>query len=186
MSTSGTPLRRLGNVELLSSTRHHLGIYRSVTLTCRYESRKPLTRARLHAALAKVVSSQPMLRVSIAREDSPRETHFVGVRVDVRRQVEWEEVDVWAAGGRVFHELLCEALNDDFDDDSDDNYNDNDNDNDNDNTDFSNLPSPQESIIPFKTTLPTLLTNLLKPSTTPILRALGLQTPPPPPGTASP
>ncbi|KAM3502442.1 hypothetical protein MY11210_009066 [Beauveria gryllotalpidicola] len=66
-------LRRLGPMELYSSSRHHLGIYRAVCVSARYVPR-PCTAGPspppFLAALAAVVRAHPMLRVGIASEDS--------------------------------------------------------------------------------------------------------------------
>ncbi|OAA35459.1 Alcohol acetyltransferase [Beauveria brongniartii RCEF 3172] len=66
-------LRRLGPMELYSSSRHHLGIYRAVCVSARYVPRPCTTgpsSPRFIAALAAVVRAHPMLRVGIAGEDS--------------------------------------------------------------------------------------------------------------------
>ncbi|KAM3430787.1 hypothetical protein NHJ13734_007600 [Beauveria thailandica] len=66
-------LRRLGPMELYSSSRHHLGIYRAVCVSARYVPRPCTTgpsSPRFIAALAAVVRAHPMLRVGISGEDS--------------------------------------------------------------------------------------------------------------------
>ncbi|PQK13119.1 hypothetical protein BB8028_0004g00510 [Beauveria bassiana] len=66
-------LRRLGPMELYSSSRHHLGIYRAVCISARYVPRSCIagpSSPRFIAALAAVVRAHPMLRVGIAGEHS--------------------------------------------------------------------------------------------------------------------
>ncbi|KAL6891767.1 alcohol acetyltransferase [Trichoderma longibrachiatum] len=88
-------LRKLGDIEHFSSSRHHLGIYRCVTVTARHQH--PLTSSShlastspspsFLAALAHVVRSQPMLRVGIAADDS-NAAHFTHIpSLDLRAHV---------------------------------------------------------------------------------------------------
>ncbi|OTA01875.1 hypothetical protein A9Z42_0022100 [Trichoderma parareesei] len=100
--TTATPhlLRKLGDIEHFSSSRHHLGIYRCVTVTARHQhppssssSSSPshlastsLSPAFL-AALSHIVRHQPMLRVGIAADDS-NDAHFTHIpSIDLRDHV---------------------------------------------------------------------------------------------------
>ncbi|UNI23860.1 Alcohol acetyltransferase [Purpureocillium takamizusanense] len=94
-----TPLRRLSHIEHFSSTRHHIGIYRCVTVTCRYQAASSLAAqaqldtAKLYPALAAVVAAQPMLRVGILGQDS-NEAHFSHVKeVDLRNHVSFKSLE---------------------------------------------------------------------------------------------
>ncbi|KAL6880789.1 hypothetical protein J3F83DRAFT_3270 [Trichoderma novae-zelandiae] len=90
-------LRKLGDIEHFSSSRHHLGIYRCVTVCARH-LHPPSSPSSSHlagtspspaflAALAHVVSHQPMLRVGIAGDDT-NSAHFTHVpSVDLRHHV---------------------------------------------------------------------------------------------------
>ncbi|KAM0262747.1 hypothetical protein ACHAQJ_001541 [Trichoderma viride] len=97
MTVSTTPqiLRKLGDNEHFSSSRHHLGIYRCVTVSCRHlypPSSSSLSRGTdispaFFAALATVVRDQPMLRVGITGEDS-NDAHFTHIpQIDLRDHV---------------------------------------------------------------------------------------------------
>ncbi|KAH6610021.1 alcohol acetyltransferase [Trichoderma cornu-damae] len=97
-NTSPRILRKLGNNEHFSSTRHHLGIYRCVTVTCRHlhpPSSHPhgtSVSPSFYAALAAVVKDHPMLRVGIAGEDT-NDAHFTHVpQIDLRNHVSVVEV----------------------------------------------------------------------------------------------
>ncbi|XWW96133.1 hypothetical protein V2A60_004103 [Cordyceps javanica] len=90
MTTDPSPLRQLGPMELWSSSRHSLGIYRAVTVSARYvPSSRPLTSPitsispRFLAALASVVRAHPMLRVGIVGEETnaARYTHLAHVNL---------------------------------------------------------------------------------------------------------
>ena len=79
--------------EHFSSTRHHIGIYRCVTVTCRYQAnassaaQAQLDTAKLYPALATVVAAQPMLRVGILGQDTNK-AHFSHLKeVDLRNHV---------------------------------------------------------------------------------------------------
>ncbi|KAL7792108.1 alcohol acetyltransferase [Trichoderma ceciliae] len=95
MSSNPSPkiLRKLGDNEHYSSSRHHLGIYRCVTVACRHlhpPSSHPQGTAispSFFAALASVVREQPMLRVGITADDSnnARFTHIP--QIDLRNHV---------------------------------------------------------------------------------------------------
>ncbi|EQL02546.1 hypothetical protein OCS_01737 [Ophiocordyceps sinensis CO18] len=88
--TEPTPLRPLSNMELFSSSRHHLGLYRCVAITGRYvpasSSPSPLDAEALYPALAALVEAQPMLRVGILGQGRsrprPRFSHLA--RLDLR------------------------------------------------------------------------------------------------------
>ncbi|UKZ80279.1 hypothetical protein TrVFT333_008036 [Trichoderma virens FT-333] len=86
-------LRKLGDNEHFSTSRHHLGIYRCVTVSCRYihppsshpdgTSISPL----FFAALAAVVKDQPMLRVGITGDET-NNAHFTHIpSIDLRSHV---------------------------------------------------------------------------------------------------
>ncbi|PHH65055.1 hypothetical protein CDD81_3453 [Ophiocordyceps australis] len=103
-----TPLRSLSNIELFSSTRHSLGIYRSVVITCRYHAppSSPLDQELFYSALCTIVSAQPMLRVGILdAEDRHACFSHVG-RIDLRHHVAFSPLDVPA------HSQTQSALND--------------------------------------------------------------------------
>ncbi|RDA82795.1 hypothetical protein CP532_6867 [Ophiocordyceps camponoti-leonardi (nom. inval.)] len=76
-----TGLRKLSPTELFFSSRNQLGLYRSVTVTCRYEfsqlSSVVLIEQRLYRALDSVISSEPMLRVGVEAEDDASRTRFL-------------------------------------------------------------------------------------------------------------
>ncbi|KAJ6785606.1 hypothetical protein PWT90_00478 [Aphanocladium album] len=84
-------LRRLGPMELYSSSRHSLGIYRAVTVSARYA---PSTRVpngpvtalspRFFAALAAVVRAHPMLRVGITGEEGSKARYVHLPTMDLR------------------------------------------------------------------------------------------------------
>ncbi|PTB67719.1 hypothetical protein BBK36DRAFT_3727 [Trichoderma citrinoviride] len=90
-------LRKLGSIEHFSSSRHHLGIYRCVTVSARHHH-APSSPSHSYlastspspsflAALAHVVRHQPMLRVGIAADDT-NDAHFTHVSsVDLREHV---------------------------------------------------------------------------------------------------
>ncbi|RFU76243.1 alcohol acetyltransferase [Trichoderma arundinaceum] len=92
-TTSPHILRKLGNNEHFSSSRHHLGIYRCVTVSCRYlhpPASLPLGTSvtpSFYAALAAVVKDQPMLRVGITGDDT-NDAHFTHIpQIDLRNHV---------------------------------------------------------------------------------------------------
>ncbi|KAH7131527.1 alcohol acetyltransferase [Dactylonectria estremocensis] len=88
MAETPSPLaiRPLGPVELFSSTRHPLGLYRCVVLSGRYTN-PPETTADLFAALGRLVAAHPMLRVGIVGEDTDA-AHFSHVaEVDLQKHV---------------------------------------------------------------------------------------------------
>ncbi|KAG5980366.1 hypothetical protein E4U55_004106 [Claviceps digitariae] len=73
--TTGMPLRQLQPIELISSSRHHMGLYLCVVLSCRYTCASSpglskITPALLHRALERLLLVQPVLRVGILDEDS--------------------------------------------------------------------------------------------------------------------
>ncbi|KAJ6445365.1 alcohol acetyltransferase [Purpureocillium lavendulum] len=81
--------------EHFSSTRHHIGIYRCVTVTCRYHADSPvqLDAAKLYPALATVIADQPMLRVGILDQDT-NQAHFSHIHeVDLRSHVSFKPLD---------------------------------------------------------------------------------------------
>ncbi|KAM3473832.1 hypothetical protein MY8738_008198 [Beauveria namnaoensis] len=106
-------LRRLGPMELYSSSRHHLGIYRAVCITARYAPRSCIagpSSPRFIAALAAIVRAHPMLRVGIAGEHSnaacythisrinlQEHIHLVPVQCDSEEQLNSEVARVQAA-----------------------------------------------------------------------------------------
>ncbi|KAL7949722.1 alcohol acetyltransferase [Trichoderma barbatum] len=86
-------LRKLGDNEHFSSSRHRLGIYRCVTVACRYlhpSSSHPdgtTISPSFFAALATVVKDQPMLRVGITGDDT-NNAHFTHIpSIDLRNHV---------------------------------------------------------------------------------------------------
>lgn len=88
-STSLTPPR-----ELFSSARHHLGIYRCVVVTARYQI--PLGTDPIPAvtsAVAALVRDQPFLRVGILDEDTATPTFSHLTEVDLGKHIEWREAD---------------------------------------------------------------------------------------------
>ncbi|KJZ70903.1 hypothetical protein HIM_09696 [Hirsutella minnesotensis 3608] len=91
--TSSHPSR-----ENYSSTRHHLGIYRCVVVTCRYRllsspRLSPPTLDAFAAAVACVVAAQPMLRVGILDQHTSHAARFSHVpRVDLRRHLSWDRL----------------------------------------------------------------------------------------------
>lgn len=96
MVSDSPALRRLGPMELYSSSRHSLGIYRAVTVSARYVpvfSPTAHPSPRFLAALAVVVRAQPMLRVGITDEhtNSARFTHLT--HMDLRKHVYVVTVD---------------------------------------------------------------------------------------------
>ncbi|GFP54314.1 hypothetical protein ACSS6W_002021 [Trichoderma asperelloides] len=99
-STSPQTLRKLGHSEHFSSTRHHLGIYRCVTVSCRHlypPSSPSLPQGAeispsFFAALASIVKEQPALRVGITGEDSGN-AHFTHIpQFDLRDHVSVQSV----------------------------------------------------------------------------------------------
>ncbi|QUC15820.1 uncharacterized protein UV8b_00061 [Ustilaginoidea virens] len=91
-----TPLRPLSPIELYSSARHHLGIYRSVTVTCRYHAPRPRRRidpGLLYPALGRVVSAQPMLQVGILHEDTNRARFCQLAELDLAEHVSFATLD---------------------------------------------------------------------------------------------
>lgn len=84
--------------EHFSSTRHHIGIYRCVTVTCRYQASPASSGAQLDAktlyqALAKVITDQPMLRVGILGQDTNRASFSHIKEVDLRKHVTFKTLD---------------------------------------------------------------------------------------------
>ncbi|KAL6910131.1 alcohol acetyltransferase [Trichoderma evansii] len=99
-ATSPQTIRKLGLSELFSSTRHHLGIYLCVTVSCRHlypHSSPSLPQGdqispSFFAALASIVKEQPALRVGITGEDS-NNAHWTHIsKVDLRDHVSVELV----------------------------------------------------------------------------------------------
>lgn len=79
--------------ELFCSTRHHLGIYRCVAVSARYQL-PPSTcaanqEASLTAALTSVVKDQPLLRVGILKQDTGKATFSHTARINLRNHLEW-------------------------------------------------------------------------------------------------
>ncbi|KAL7912535.1 alcohol acetyltransferase [Trichoderma velutinum] len=95
MGSAITPqiLRKLGDNEHFSSSRHSLGIYRCVTVSCRY-AHPPSSHPNgtsispsFFAALATVIKDQPMMRVGITGDDT-NDAHFIHIpTIDLRNQV---------------------------------------------------------------------------------------------------
>ncbi|KAI0470774.1 hypothetical protein GGR56DRAFT_682765 [Xylariaceae sp. FL0804] len=92
-----------------NTSRHSLGLYRSVIVTCRYTlaspalfqhgdgGRRPPLREAVEHALARVVMRHGGLRVGIAGEDTP-EPAFVRLRtIDLRRMLEWVDMPASSA-----------------------------------------------------------------------------------------
>ncbi|KAF7545590.1 hypothetical protein G7046_g9530 [Stylonectria norvegica] len=94
MSTTSHPpaLRPLGAIELFSSTRHHLGIYRCVVVTCRYTIASPSSTSRIYAALASLIRAHPMLRVGILGQDTNKATFSHISDIDLRNHVEFRTI----------------------------------------------------------------------------------------------
>ncbi|RDA94054.1 hypothetical protein CP533_5326, partial [Ophiocordyceps camponoti-saundersi (nom. inval.)] len=88
-----------------AETGRFLGLYRSVTVTSRYECREQLTKGRLVRALSSIVSSEPMLRVGLEAEDEPRRTTFLHLPlIDLSRQLAFEVLG--EGGGYDSYEML--------------------------------------------------------------------------------
>ncbi|CAI6087387.1 unnamed protein product [Clonostachys chloroleuca] len=83
-------VRPLGPWEQFSSARHHLGVYRCVVVTVRYEIPHGLenTRAALVAALASVVGGQPMLQVGIVGQETNQPAFIHLPEIDLRDHFE--------------------------------------------------------------------------------------------------
>ncbi|UKZ58783.1 uncharacterized protein TrAtP1_000106 [Trichoderma atroviride] len=95
-TTSLKTIRKLGYTEHFSSSRHHLGIYRCVTISVRhYLSSLPQNtqiNPSFFAALASIVKDQPILRVGITGEDSSN-AHWTHIpQIDLRDHVSVELV----------------------------------------------------------------------------------------------
>ncbi|KAH7310523.1 alcohol acetyltransferase [Stachybotrys elegans] len=95
--TSPTPLRPLSHIERFSSTRHHLGIYRCVVVTCRYHASHPLTPSRLYAALAVLIRAHPMLRVGILNQHTSTPCFSHVPEVDLRNHLDFRPVETVAS-----------------------------------------------------------------------------------------
>ncbi|CAM1507544.1 Fc.00g071850.m01.CDS01 [Cosmosporella sp. VM-42] len=110
MSTTTRPqaLRPLAPIELFSSTRQHLGIYRCVTITCRHQLPNSLplstTSHPIFPALARVVSFHPMLRVGILGQDTNTATFSHIPQIDLRKHVEFRNVP----GGEGYEDGIAE------------------------------------------------------------------------------
>ncbi|OAA35296.1 Alcohol acetyltransferase [Metarhizium rileyi] len=92
-------LRRLAPIELYSSVRHSMGLYLSVTVTCRYTAPSPGQRidaALLYPALARVVSAQPMLRVGIRGQDTNEAAYCHVKAMDLARHASFKTLDACA------------------------------------------------------------------------------------------
>lgn len=73
-----------------------MGIYRSVTVTCRYNAPSPSQKINatfLYPALGRVVSAQPMLRVGILKEETNEATFCHIKTVDLSNHVSFKTVD---------------------------------------------------------------------------------------------
>ncbi|KAM0463372.1 hypothetical protein ACHAO4_000085 [Trichoderma viride] len=98
-TTGPKTIRKLGHLEHFSSSRHHLGIYRCVTVSVRHlhpqSSSLPQNTQispSLFAALASIVKEQPILRVGITGEDSSN-AHWTHIpQIDLRDHVSVEVV----------------------------------------------------------------------------------------------
>ncbi|KAI0395850.1 hypothetical protein F5Y17DRAFT_473888 [Xylariaceae sp. FL0594] len=114
-------IRPVGTLAKFNTSRHSLGLIRSVIVICRYNV--PLTRlynARLSSnsspgtslpdvlmpllehALASVIHDQPILGVGIAGEDTSDPAFVLVEQIDMRRMLEWRELrppDAAAEGG---------------------------------------------------------------------------------------
>ena len=92
---TGPIIRPLGNIEILSSSRHALGIYRRLANTSRYliPSIPSDSLANIfEAALAKVVLAQATLQIGIA-EESSQKPYFVKLEsIDIRQHLEWIQI----------------------------------------------------------------------------------------------
>ncbi|KAM0512313.1 hypothetical protein ACHAPE_009009 [Trichoderma viride] len=91
-------LRKLGHSEHFSSSRHHLGIYRCVTVSVRHLHQSSLQNTQISpsffAALASIVNEQSILRVGITGEDSSN-AHWTHIpQIDLRDHVSVELVPV--------------------------------------------------------------------------------------------
>ncbi|KAF4979609.1 hypothetical protein FZEAL_4238 [Fusarium zealandicum] len=97
-------IRPLGPIELYSSSRHHLGLYRCVVITGRYTLPRgsPPSDAAIFSALGNVVAAHPMLRVGIHGEET-NTAHFTPIsEVDLRKQAEFRT----APDGKDFDKAL--------------------------------------------------------------------------------
>ncbi|PNP38874.1 hypothetical protein TGAMA5MH_09098 [Trichoderma gamsii] len=98
-TTGPKTIRKLGPSEHYSSSRHHLGIYRCVTVSVRHLHPQPSPLLQgtqispaFFAALASIVKDQPILRVGITGEDSSN-AHWTHIpQVDLRDHVSVELV----------------------------------------------------------------------------------------------
>ncbi|KAG9253469.1 alcohol acetyltransferase [Emericellopsis atlantica] len=84
-------LRRLCGSELFSSTRHHMGIYRAVSVSARYSipSQTKDVEATLTAALGDVVKDQPLMRVGILDEDTNQAAFSHLAEINLRNHMKW-------------------------------------------------------------------------------------------------
>lgn len=83
--------------ELFSSARHHLGIYRCVVVSARYQIPQGLDPVpAITSALASVVRDQPVLRVGILGQDTSTAAFSHIPEIDLRNHLEWRHVDAEA------------------------------------------------------------------------------------------
>ncbi|KAK1984582.1 alcohol acetyltransferase [Colletotrichum cereale] len=79
--------------EKYSTARHSLGLYRCVSVTCRYAV-PPGTglaelKTELHRAVAQVIMEQPFMRVGIVDEDKQASYYVHVPRIDLAAQIQW-------------------------------------------------------------------------------------------------
>ncbi|KAJ4314274.1 Alcohol acetyltransferase [Fusarium piperis] len=87
-------IRPLGPIEIYSSSRHPLGLYRCVVVTGRYtlpQDSSPSNTSIL-AALSNIITTHPMLRVGIVDEDT-NNAHFTHIReVNLDEHVQFRDI----------------------------------------------------------------------------------------------
>ncbi|EJD49619.1 hypothetical protein AURDEDRAFT_150454 [Auricularia subglabra TFB-10046 SS5] len=105
--TNPMALRPLSKMEMYSSYRQHLGIYRCVIFTCRYTTSPSSSPATLYAALARVITKHPMLRVGILGQDTDNALFSHVLRVDLRNHVEFRTLD--KAEGAEYNQALSDV-----------------------------------------------------------------------------
>ncbi|KAK2057103.1 hypothetical protein LY76DRAFT_117803 [Colletotrichum caudatum] len=93
MRSQSAVVRPCGNMEKYSTARHSLGLYRCVSVTCRYAvppgtSLEEL-KTELCRAVAQVIMEQPFMRVGIVDEDKQAPYYVHVPRIDLAAQIQW-------------------------------------------------------------------------------------------------